>query len=252
MRVLIVEDESLLVKRLIKLLADVEPKAMVAGSTNSIASTIHWLSGNEKPDLILMDIELADGQSFEIFEKTQVKTPVIFTTAYDEFALKAFKVNSIDYLLKPVKEEDLKRALDKLKELRDTGEQEGIQNLLEQMRHLKTLPYRERILVRAGQKMISVTVDDIGTFFTQNSLSYLLTKDKQKYMVDYTLDEIERSLDPKKFFRVNRQHILSHDVINVVHPWFNGKLKVDISLRSGEHIIVSRDKAPLFKEWLGN
>ncbi|HYK46038.1 MAG TPA: LytTR family DNA-binding domain-containing protein [Parafilimonas sp.] len=251
MRILIVEDELLLVKHLVKLLADVEPAAQIAGSTNSISATIAWLSTHDKPDLILMDIELADGQSFEIFEKMEVKSPVIFTTAYDEYALKAFKVSSIDYLLKPVKETDLKRALDKLKNLRESGEQPGIQNVLDEMRRMKTSTYRERILVKAGQKMISIPMDDVGMFFTNKSLNYLLTKTKQKYIVDQTLDEIEGSLDPKKFFRANRQHILAHHAINVVHPWFNGKLKVEINLPTEEPVVISRDKASAFKEWLG-
>jgi len=251
MRILIVEDELLLVKHLVKLLADVEPAAQIAGSTNSISSTVAWLSTHDKPDLILMDIELADGQSFEIFEKMEVKSPVIFTTAYDEYALKAFKVSSIDYLLKPVKETDLKRALDKLKNLRESGQQPGIQNVLDEMRRMKTSTYRERILVKAGQKMISIPMDDVGMFFTNKSLNYLLTKTKQKYIVDQTLDEIEGSLDPKKFFRANRQHILAHHAINVVHPWFNGKLKVEINLPTEEPVVISRDKASAFKEWLG-
>jgi len=246
-----VEDESLLVKHLAKLLADVEPAAQVAGSTNSIASTVAWLSTHDKPDLILMDIELADGQSFEIFEKIEVKSPVIFTTAYDEYALRAFKVSSIDYLLKPVKESDLKNAFDKLKHLRASGEQPGIQNVLDEMRRMKTSTYRERILVKAGQKMISILMDDVGMFFTNKSLNYLLTRSKQKYIVDQTLDEIEGSLDPKKFFRANRQHILAHNAITVVHPWFNGKLKVEINLPTEEPVVISRDKASLFKEWLG-
>jgi two-component system LytT family response regulator len=246
-----VEDESLLVKHLVKLLADIEPAAQVAGSTNSIASTVAWLSTHEKPDLILMDIELADGQSFEIFEKMEVKSPVIFTTAYDEYALKAFKVSSIDYLLKPVKESDLKRALDKFRDLRGAGEQRGIQNVLDEMRRMKASTYRERILVKAGQKMISIPIDDVGMFFTNKSLNYLLTKTKQKYMVDQALDEIEGSLDPKKFFRANRQHILAHNAITVVHPWFNGKLKVEVNLPTEEAVVISRDKASLFKEWLG-
>src|SRR4029079_16852059 len=164
-------------------------------------------------DLILMDIELADGQSFEIFEKMEVKSPVIFTTAYDEYALKAFKVTSIDYLLRPVKESDLKRALDKFRDLRGPGEQRGIQNVLDEMRRMKASTYRERILVKAGQKMISIPIDDVGMFFTNKSLNYLLTRTKQKYMVDQALDEIEKSLDPKNFFRANRQHILAHNAI---------------------------------------
>ncbi|MBS1948652.1 MAG: response regulator transcription factor [Bacteroidetes bacterium] len=250
MRILIVEDEALLVKHLVKLLAGIEPSAKVVGSTNTIASSVQWLLNNEEPDLILMDIELADGQSFEIFEKAQIKSPVIFTTAYDEYALKAFKVTSIDYLLKPVKEEELQRALLKLKGLRNSGEQDGIQNLIEEMRRAKTMKYRERILVKTGQKMVSVNIDEIGVFFTYKTLNYLITKNKQKFLIDYTLDEIEHSLDPRKFFRANRQYIIAHNVITAIHPWFNGKLKIEASLPIAEMVVVSRDKASLLKEWM--
>ena len=251
MNILIVEDEDLAVKKIQKTLSSVDSEAVITGITDSIKSTVEWLQQHPQPDLILMDIELADGQSFEIFEKVQVICPVIFTTAYDEFALKAFKVNSIDYLLKPVKEEDLRRALDKLKNLRRTNEQESIQNLVEEMRRMSATTYRERILVRKGQKMIPITIDEAGIFFTHNSLNYLLTKSEQKYMIDYTLDQIEQSLHPQKFFRVNRQYILANDVVTAVHPWFNGKLKIEINLPVDEAIVVSRDKATLFKEWLG-
>ena len=248
MRILIVEDEALLARRMQKLVGEIQPSAETF-CTYSIAETVQWLS-HHKADIILMDIELGDGKSFGIFEQVPVTSPVIFTTAYDEYALKAFKVNSIDYLLKPVKKEDLEKALLKLDTLRAAG-QEGIHRFIEESRDKKTTDYRERILVKQGQKMVSVSIADAGLFFTHNTVTFLITKNKQKYMVDYTLDTLEESLDPQQFFRANRQHIISYNIITAVHPWFNGKLKVDISLPESEPIIVSRDKARLLKEWLG-
>lgn len=250
MQILIVEDETLLARRMQKLVTELMPLAET-DCTHSIAETINWLSNNSQPDLILMDIELADGKSFQIFEQVHVKSPVIFTTAYDEYALKAFKVNSIDYLLKPVKKEDLEKAIAKLNMLRGTNETEKIYKLIEEAKRTNEIRFRDRILVKQGQKFISVNIEDAGLFFTQNTITFLLTKNKQKYIVDYTLDQLEQSLDQKKFYRANRQNIISYDIIKVVHPWFNGKLKVEISLQENEPIIISRDKAPLLKEWLG-
>ncbi len=249
MHLLIVEDETLLARRMEKLLKEIFSSAEIA-TTYTINETVQWLSSNQQPDIIFMDIELADGKSFEIFEKIPVKSPVIFTTAYDEYALKAFKVNSIDYLLKPIQKEDLEKAIAKLSGLRAT-QTENIYRLIEDVHDNKEAKFRNRILIRKGQKMISVTMDEVSLFFTRNNVTFLVAKNKQKYIVDYPLDEIEQSLDPKKFYRANRQNIISYDAITAVHQWFNGKLKVDINVPETEPIIVSRDKAPLLKEWLG-
>ena len=250
MYILIVEDEMLLAKQLKKLISAIYPLADIS-VTNSISETVLWLADHEQPDLIFMDIELSDGQSFEIFEQVPVKSPVIFTTAYDEYALKAFKVNSIDYLLKPVKAEDVKAALHKLEELRQRGEPDKIYQAIKNMYDKKEGEIRERILVKQGQKMITIHCNDIGYFITQNAITFFITKDQKKYMVDYTLDQLEQSLDPKKFFRVNRQYIIAYTVVRSMHQWFNGKLKVELDLPLQTPIIVSRDKAPLLKDWLG-
>lgn len=253
MKLLIVEDEQLLAKQLRNMVQALEPGADVVGQTNSIASTIDWLQDHEAPDLVLMDIELADGQCFEIFQQTPVKSPVIFTTAYDEYALKAFKVNSIDYLLKPIQETELQDALHKWKSLRTASSESSA---IHQLQHLltefkKPMQYRERFLVRQGQKMLSVSVGDIAFFCARNTLTYLVTKTKQKFIVDFTLDEIESSLAPMNFFRANRQFIVAHEMITGVHNWFNGKLKVDLVIAPETDVVISRDKAPLFKAWLG-
>ena len=256
MKFLLVEDEALLAKRLANLIALLMPDATIAGSTRSIVETVQWLKVNEAPDLIFMDIELADGQSFEIFEQCTTNSPIIFTTAYDEYALKAFKLNSIDYLLKPIKEEELAAALQKWEKNRKNLAEHSIalkmEALMQEFRTSQRPAYRNHFLVRQGQKLIPLDVDDIGYFSSKNSLTFLVTKLKQKFFLDYTLDEVEHMLNPQRFYRVNRQFILAHSIVKAVQPWFNGKLKLDIQISTDEDIIVSRDKAFLVKEWLGN
>jgi two-component system, LytTR family, response regulator LytT len=253
MKVLIVEDEVLLAKQLKNLLLELEPELELAGQTNSIDTTVQWLQQNEAPELVFMDIELADGQCFEIFNQVKVKSPVIFTTAYDEFALRAFKVNSIDYLLKPINSQELRKALDKWRELYAANQQPFIpvEALMNQLKTAVNSNYRDRFLVKQGQKMLSINTSEIAYFFARNALSFLITRSNQKYVIDYTLDEIEQLIHPKQFFRANRQFILTHDMITSIHPWFNGKLKLDIKLPTDEDILVSREKAPLFKQWMG-
>lgn len=255
MKVFLIEDEQLLARQLTSLLKKIEPGVEILGHTNSIETSVAWLDQHPAPQLIFMDIELADGQCFEIFNRIKVSSPVIFTTAYDEFALKAFKVNSIDYLLKPIKEEELVSALNKWKQLQrstaNTHSIESITGILNSLVKEKENSYRKRFLVKHGQKMVSVNTSDIAFFNARNTLNFITTRTKQKYLVDYTLDEIEELVHPNQFFRANRQFILAHDIITAVHPWFNGKLKVDLSLPLEEEIIVSRDKAPQLKAWMG-
>jgi two-component system, LytTR family, response regulator LytT len=255
MKVLIVEDENLLAKQLTNLLGAVAPEAEIVGRTTSIQGTVQWLSTNISPELIFMDIELADGQCFDIFTQTVIKTPVIFTTAYDEYTLQAFKVNSVDYLLKPIKENELIAALAKYKELHTQPATLPVTldmaTLLQQLNKVNQEDYKARFLVKNRQKMHSINTEDIAYFCAKNTLNFLVTKSNQKYVVDYTLDEIEALVNPKQFFRANRQFILAHDVIQAVHAWFNGKLKVELTIKTDDEIIISREKAPLFRSWLG-
>ncbi len=252
MRLLIVEDEQLLARQLTKLVLTLEPEMEIAGQTNSIETTVEWLNNNEAPDLVLMDIELADGQCFEIFNQFRVKSPVIFTTAYDEYVLRAFKVNSIDYLLKPIKPAELRSALDKWKELTAVQPMNGLRFLLNDLIKARdSESYRKRFLVKKGQQMISVDTSEIAFFTAKNTLNYITTKSKQRFLLDYTLDDVEQLVEPSHFFRANRQFILAHDVISAFHPWFNGKLKVETRLPTEDDIIISREKAPQFREWMG-
>lgn len=253
MKLLVVEDEQLLARQLIKLVKELRPDAEVTGQTNSIESTVEWLSKNEKPDLILMDIELADGQCFSIFQRADITCPIVFTTAYDEFALKAFTVNSIDYLLKPIKKEDLNRALNKFDLLISEKGNAGVKILKSFVDKMILNPrqYRERFLVKQGQKMVSIPIEEIAFFSAKNTLNFIHTKSKQKFVIDYTLDEIEEMVEPNNFFRANRQYIFLNDIITEIHPWFHGKLKIEISLPVEDEIIISREKASSFKEWMG-
>ena len=239
--------------RLKKVLALAEPAAMVTAVTQSVEETVNWLQTNEAPDLILMDIELADGQSFDIFNRTEVTAPVIFTTAYDEYAIKAFKVNSVDYLLKPIKEEELKKALQKFKQMAQApAMQKNIQTLLQEIKKIQSpTEQRNRFLVKLGQKLKSIEVKEVAYFFSENGATFICTGQGQKYILDYTLDELEASVSPQQFFRANRQYLLSATSITAIHSWFNQKLKLEVTPATAEHVVVSREKANTFKQWMG-
>ncbi len=249
MKLLIVEDEYLLARELSRLITSIEPSADILGQCNSIESTVKWLKDNDAPELIFMDIELADGQCFEIFEQVEIKTPVIFTTAYDEFAIRAFKVNSIDYLLKPIQKNELESAINKWKDYHGKLQSSNLEGLLKLL--AKPVEYKNRFLVKQGQKLVSIHVNEVAFFTAKNTLNYIITRNKQKFIVDHTLDELEKMVDPKYFFRANRQYIIAHDIIAAVHPWFNGKLKIENSVFPEEEILVSRERAAILKDWLG-
>lgn len=253
MNILIVEDEELAQKKLQKTLAAVDASAKVVGITDSIQSTVDWLQGNNTADLILMDIELADGQSFEIFNLTEVKAPVIFTTSYDEYALKAFKVNSVDYLLKPVQTEDLQVALAKYKKLAEAkGGEVNIESLVKQIQQqLQPKEYRKRFLVKHAQKLVSVDVDEISYFYSDGRLNFFKTGDNKKYVVDYTMDELEDMLDPEKFFRISRSFYVAIEAIEKIDDYFGNRLILQLKPAVDKEALVSREKVSDFKKWMG-
>lgn len=259
MNALLVEDEELAVRKLRKLLQEVAPDLDVVGVTASIDDTVDWLedrraAGQPEPDLIFLDIELADGQSFEIFERTPVRSTVIFTTSYDEYALQAFKVNSIDYLLKPVQREDLQRSLKKYEDLHPRSVESpsvNIEKLLQQLQRQTTRDYRQRFLVRQGQRMLSVEVSDIAYFFTDERYSFFAMHNGQKFLVDYTLDELSDALDPSRFFRVNRGVIVTHQAVDQIQPYFGNRLALMLRPVFDREALVSREKVSDFKQWMG-
>jgi DNA-binding LytR/AlgR family response regulator len=257
MQILIVEDEELAVKKLQKTLHSIDPDLHIAGTADSIAATVEWLRSHPQPDLILMDIELADGQSFEIFNLVEVKSPVIFTTSYDEFALKAFKVNSVDYLLKPVQKDELESAISKFRNMKhlytsQPNEESQITELVRELQQtLQHKEYRKRFLVKHAQKLLSIEVDRIAYFFSDDRLSFFKTYDDKKYVIDYTIDEIEKMLDPGQYFRINRAFLVSAGSIDQIHDYFGNRLKLSLKPSIDKEALVSREKVTDFKEWMG-
>jgi len=253
MQILIVEDEELAVKKLQKTLLAVNETARVTGVTDSIKSTVEWLQENPAPDLILMDIELADGQSFEIFNLTEVKSPVIFTTSYDEYALKAFKVNSVDYLLKPIQKEELQAALNKFQKIKGNGSNDINMDVLikELQQKLQPKEYRKRFLVKHGQKLVSVEIDEIAYFYSDGRLNFFKTYDNRKFVVDYTMDELEDMLEPVKYFRISRSFYVAANCIDKIDDYFGNRLILQLKPAVDKEALVSREKVTEFKKWMG-
>ncbi|HMJ47142.1 MAG TPA: LytTR family DNA-binding domain-containing protein [Ferruginibacter sp.] len=256
MNILIVEDEELAVKKLIKTLQAVDDTAVIAGVSDSIKSTVEWLQANPEPDLILMDIELADGQSFEIFNLISLKSPVVFTTSYDEYALKAFKVNSIDYLLKPVQKDELAAALHKYKEVKNayTGAKESfnMENLVKELQEkLQPKEYRRRFLVKLGSKLVSIEVEDIAYFYSDGRLNFFKTRDNKKFVVDYTMDELENMLSPDEYFRISRSFYVSLSSIDRMDDYFGNRIILGLVPAVDKEALVSREKVSEFKKWMG-
>ena len=251
MKVLIIEDEAPAFRRLEKILKEIDSSIDILEVFDSIEDTVSWLKNHSAPELIFMDIQISDGVSFQIFDKAEVKSPVIFTTAFDDYMLKAFKVNSIDYLLKPIKKEELETALNKYKNLHHSKKEPSIDlsEVLGQINFSGT-KYKSRFLVKQGDKMLAIKTDDIVCFQSRHSVVHIMTKSEKSYLSDFTLDELIGQLDPDFFFRSNRQFIVNVDFIKTVHKYFKGKLLVELNHFNGDEIIVSTEKATSFKQWL--
>lgn len=247
MKIVIIEDEIPAAKRIEKLIKEADKNAEIIAKLDSIEASVNWFSKNPQPDLILMDIELADGQSFEIFNRIKITSPVIFTTAYDEFALKAFKVNSIDYLLKPIEIQSLKQSLDKWNALKGNSQSNNMSSLIESFSAKK---YKNRFLVKIGERLIAIENEQIAYFMTEDKYSFIISTENKKYILDQSLDEIENMLAPRLFFRLNRQFIAPFKSIEAIHNHLNGKLKIILKPTQKEEIYVSREKASDFKFWL--
>jgi two-component system, LytTR family, response regulator LytT len=247
MRILIVEDETAAYENLKAILSEIDPELQIAGNTESIRQTIRWLKNNQVPDLILMDIHLSDGSAFSIFESIDLETPVIFTTAYDEYAIEAFKVNSIDYLLKPIKVEDLKRALDKFKKLN----RQDILKYLAQMTQLAPLPkYKDKLLIPVKDTLQPVDLNEISCFYTTDKNTVIYLKNGRSYPYSRTLEQIEASLNPKDFIRANKQFIVARNSVKNITIWFDSRLFITLDIEPPERIYVSKNKAAEFKAWV--
>ncbi|HFK5507010.1 LytTR family DNA-binding domain-containing protein [Elizabethkingia anophelis] len=252
MNILIIEDERPNAERLKRLILGIKPQANILSVLESISESVEWLDSHEKPDLIMMDIKLSDGLSFEIFDKTQlVDVPIIFTTAYDEYAIKAFKQYSIDYLLKPVDKDELAMAFEKYDQLDimvNKATNPSIEKLLDEFRPKN---YRTRFLLSYRDGFKTVMVSDVLYFYSEQKITKARLTDGTDEIIPHTMDELEQQLDPKLFFRANRQFIICINAVEHVYNYFNNKLKVTMRKNTDVEIIVSRDKAPLLKNWMG-
>ena len=247
MKVLIFEDERLNAERLSDLLKRYDSNIEILAILESVKQGVQWLTNNPSPELIFMDIRLTDGLSFELFEKLNIDSSVIFTTAYDEYALRAFKVNSIDYLVKPIDFNELKAAINKFKKIKIRLSADFLNSVLSNLED----KYKQRFLVKIGEQLRNLLTSDIAYFVYEDGLAMAITYSKSSLPVDYSLDQLENLLNPKEFFRINRKVILSISSIGKIHTYFNGRLKLELIPTSKEEIIVSRERVGKFKEWLG-
>ncbi|MFD1143653.1 LytR/AlgR family response regulator transcription factor [Larkinella insperata] len=251
MNVVIIEDEDRTARQLERMLKKYDPAIHVLVQLPSVQEAVAWLSQNPLPDLAFMDIHLEDGLAFRIFELMQLTIPVIFTTAYDEYMIKAFKVNSVDYLLKPVDYDELVAALNKFKILRSSPALPDLNQILALMQKPKSADFKERFMISIGAKIRSVEVGDIAYFYSEDKATFLLTKEGHLLPVEYSLDQLVTLLDPSVFFRVNRQFLVSRPAIQTIHVYSAGKLKLELQPSSRQEVLVSLSRIAEFKDWLG-
>jgi len=246
MTVLLIEDEEAAAGRLEKLILKIEPEAIVLEHIDSVEAAIAWLDHKSHPDLIFMDIHLADGSSFEIFDHVQVNCPVIFTTAFDQYAIQAFRVSAVDYLLKPIKREELQAAFDKYRK-RASSNAVDYSKLASS---LKDEPYTRRFLIKIGQHIRMVDVSEAAYFYTENKITFLVDREGKRYPLDYSLEKLEEIVDPRHFFRVNRQMIIGLDAIVEMFAYSKSRVKVVLDPLTDTEVIVSTERSPHFKKWL--
>ena len=245
-RVIIVEDETAAAVNLRSMLQNIDPETVVVDTLESVEEAVAYFSNSVEADVVFMDIHLADGDSFRIFDSVDINIPIIFTTAYDEYALQAFKVNSIDYLLKPFKEEELRRALDKLERL-TTAERSAAERKVREVAAAESL---NTMLVRYKDKIIPVAIADVAFFYTFAERVTLTTLTGESYPVDKTLEALSQQLTTEEFFRANRQFIVSRRAVKDIAVWFGSRLALNLTLETPERIIISKARVSEFKQWL--
>ncbi|MEN8188131.1 MAG: LytTR family DNA-binding domain-containing protein [Bacteroidota bacterium] len=251
MKVVIVEDEKPAARRLSRMLDSIGIE--VHKMLHSVREATNWFLNNQHPDLIMLDIQLSDGLSFEIFEDVDINSAVIFTTAYDEYALKAFKLNSIDYLLKPIDEDELKTAIEKYKANFEKTSLQGLD--IDQLKRMLVNPigktYKKRFTVKVGQHLKMISTDDIVCFFSENKGTYIHTSEGRVFLIDDSLEQLETKIDLDKFFRINRKYFVNIESIEDIISYSNSRLKIKLQNCTSDDIIVSREKVKAFKKWLG-
>jgi len=247
MRVLILEDETRAVNHLKRLIQGVAPEVEVCAVFETVRDAVAYLKEDDEPDLIFSDVQLADGISFEIFSKVSIDCPIIFTTAFDTYAIEAFNTNGIDYLLKPIEEERLKKAMEKAKNF-SSGRR--LDKLLQISTDQSSRRIKTRFMVKVGEKIRTIMVEDILAFYSFEKTTYLHTSTHRDYIIDYSLEELESMLDESRFFKINRKYIVSIEACSQIIAWSNSRLKIDIQGIDDQKIVVARERVKEFKIWL--
>jgi DNA-binding LytR/AlgR family response regulator len=253
LKIIIIEDEIPAANRLEKLIIECRPSAEILEILDTVEDAVEWFNNNDQPDVVFSDIQLADGISFEIYEQVEVKCPIIFTTAYDQYAIKAFELNSIDYLLKPFTKEQLEKSFEKLEKTQihqSVNSSLDLTSIVQNALSGNGKSYKQRFLISKGDVLIPLASADVAYIFTEDKAVLIKAHDGKNYFLNKSLDDLEVQLDPNKFFRLNRQFITSLEAIGKISQYFNGKLKVDLKPTQEGEIIVSRAKTPVFKNWL--
>lgn len=251
MNVIIIEDETPAANRLSKLLHTVSDEIVVTKRLDSIVSAVDYFKHAPACDLVFMDIQLADGLSFDIFNQVQLTTPVIFTTAFDQYTLKAFKVNSIDYLLKPIDEQELGLAIEKFRSLYFKKEHDFSQRFYKMVQDINSVRYKERLLIKRGQQLSYIKTSELAFCFADGKLCFAVDFDNNKFLLENTLAQLEEQLGPDKFFRINRHLLVNIEAIKKIHTWLGGRLKLELAPATSAETVVSRERVNGFKEWLG-
>lgn len=249
MKAVIVEDEVIAAQNLQRLIRQIDPEIEIIATLKSVEESIDWFTNQAVPDLVFMDIHLSDGSSFSIFDKARISCPIIFTTAYDQYALNAFKVNGIDYLLKPVNRHDLERAVTKYKSLIPKGmDTDTVEKLLSAIKS-KSGDYKSRLLIPHKDKLLSLETNDIAYIYAENKTSRIVSISGQVYPMNLSLEELSKQINPDLFFRANRQFIISRRSVKDIYSWFDSKLAVNLVMETPEKIIISRARVQDFKNW---
>lgn len=252
MKVIIIEDEIPAANRLGKMLEGMDAGIRIAGRYDSVESAVRFFrSGDAKFDLVFMDIQLADGLSFDIFSQVTVSAPVIFTTAFDQYTLKAFKVNSVDYLLKPIDEKELEQAVAKYRRLYQNKQPDFSQKILQLVQEMNQTRFKERLLIKRGQQLSYLKTDATAYCYADGKLCYAVDFNSNKYLLENNLSQLEEQLQPNRFYRINRHLLVNIEAINKVHTWLGGRLKLELNPTTAADTVVSRERVNGFKEWLG-
>ncbi|MGB5821769.1 MAG: LytTR family DNA-binding domain-containing protein [Saonia sp.] len=250
MKAVIIEDESIASRRLAHLIGKLAPEIAIVAQITSVESGLKWFGKNPLPDLIFLDIQLNDGYGFDILDQLQDHPPIIFTTAYNEYAIRGFKYNGLDYLLKPIDEKDLSIALRKFRKTKSANVHLIDHGKLEQIRNLFGKEYKHRFMVKIGNQFNTFNVGDIAFFKSNDGLIFLYTHSGQRYPVEYTIDQLDEILDPVQFFRINRKFMISVTAVTEIHSYFNSRLLLKLKPKEEEQVIVSRERTTNFKKWL--